>query len=800
MLQNSSPFEIRSQSIFLGALVTSFKLLGQDIDTSQLPAPLERTVEFSADVLPIFEGHCFQCHGDEKPKGGFNLRHRETALAGGDYGADIYPGDSLNSPLVHYVAHLEEDMEMPPIGKAERLTSEQVSILRAWIDQGVKWDEEPTETLSYTFAPTLGYVTVSGNERKFREHYWQADGWTGGIGEFTLSDRLKDGTKVTASGRSIYGTEDHELTLTLDKPKLGFIELGFDQFRRFYDDTGGYYAGLNQAPIALGDDLHLDTGRAWINLGLTRPNWPRIVLGYEHQYRDGEKSMIHWGPIFPADPALSGRGIFPSSKRIDEETHIIRFDLSHEWSGWNIENAFRGEFTDIRTERTVADFTNTGTAIPDTASRIEEEYDHFHGANTIMAEKKLKPWWLMSAGYLYSDLSADAGFNLETFLPSNLAAAPFQGDTGRGIVLDRDSHVINVNSLFGPFDGLSLFAGLQNDWTSQSGDGDIFVFGAPTGIGSNLDQRTTEENFGLRYNKLKYTTLYFDTKFQQREIGQRENQFIDDGFPDSTDFMRDTDATMDHKEYRPGLTFSPLSWASIDTSFRHQSRKNDYNHKLDTDLGTFAPPGNGFSAFIRSRDTATDDFQIKLTLKPWTKVRTSFAYRLTQTDFDAVTDSVDIFGTVNPAGGLHTGDYDAHVYTWSGTFQPKDRWYLTTTTSISDLLTSSGVTDGNILVPFEGQIYTLLASSTYLVSKTLDWNVTYSFSKADLSQENTGTNLPIGIDYDRHGIVTGLTKKLSKTSQFRLQYGFFQYDEPSLGGATDYTAHGIFATFRRSFN
>ena len=773
--------------------------LAQNIDLSALPSPAQRTIDFRADVLPIFEGHCFQCHGDERPKGSFNLRHRETALEGGDYGADILPGDSENSPLIHYVAYLEEDMEMPPVGKAERLTREQVATLRAWIDQGVVWSTDEPSSLTYHVEPAISTVSVSGNEGVFREQNWQNDGLTGGIGSFSLADRMDDGTRVEVQGRSIFGTEDHEIQLTLEQPNLGFLHLGYDQFRRFYRDNGGYYAPFGQSTPSLGRDLYLDNGRTWIDLGLTLPKWPTIVLGYEHRYREGNKSMLHWGPVFPADPLAAGKGIFPSAKQIDEETHIVKLDVNHTWKGWTLEESFRGEFTEFDTSRVVADFTPLGARVADTASRTEEDYDHFQGANVIRVEKQLKPWCLVSAGYLYSDLSADAGFNLETFLPSNLATAPFQGDSSRSIILDRDSHVLNVNTLLTPVSGLSFFGGIQNDWTSQAGVGDVFVFGSPTGLGANLDQITTEENFGLRYTKIRNTVLYLDTKFQQREIGQRENQFIDDGFPDATDFMRDTDAHMDHKEYRTGLTYSPWTWASLDTSVRRRLRQNEYDHRRDTDLGTFAPPGNGFSAFVRSRATETDDLQIKLTLKPWSRVRTALSYRLTATDFTTATDSVDVFGTVFPASNLLSGNYDAHLYTVSTTYQPKQRLYLSGTATLSDLRTTSGVTDGTLLVPYAGQVYTFLGTATYLASKTLSWDSTYSFSMADFGQADTGLNLPIGIDYDRHGIVTGITKKLSPQSQLRLQYGFFRYDEPTAGGANDYRAHGIFASYRRSF-
>src|SRR6185436_9047530 len=48
------------------------------------------------------------------------------------------------SPLIHFTARLVEDSEMPPRGKGEPLTAEQVGLLRAWIDQGVQWPEALT--------------------------------------------------------------------------------------------------------------------------------------------------------------------------------------------------------------------------------------------------------------------------------------------------------------------------------------------------------------------------------------------------------------------------------------------------------------------------------------------------------------------------------------------------------------------------------------------------------------------------------------------------------------------------------
>ena len=62
----------------------------------------------------------------------------EAIKKGSSSGEIIVVGKSEKSLLVHTVAGLIEDMLMPPEGKADPLTKEQIALLRAWIDQGAK--------------------------------------------------------------------------------------------------------------------------------------------------------------------------------------------------------------------------------------------------------------------------------------------------------------------------------------------------------------------------------------------------------------------------------------------------------------------------------------------------------------------------------------------------------------------------------------------------------------------------------------------------------------------------------------
>ena len=106
-----------------------------------MPPAVARAVDFVQDVQPIFRKYCFECHASGNEEGSLNLTLRDRAIEGGEHGAVLVRGNSQASSLVRLVAGVDKDRLMPPAEK-ERLSTEQIGIVRAWIDQGAKWPVE----------------------------------------------------------------------------------------------------------------------------------------------------------------------------------------------------------------------------------------------------------------------------------------------------------------------------------------------------------------------------------------------------------------------------------------------------------------------------------------------------------------------------------------------------------------------------------------------------------------------------------------------------------------------------------
>ena len=98
-----------------------------------------KAVDFEKEIWPLLRERCVECHGAKKQKGGLRLDGRDFAFHGGKNGPVITAGKPEKSVLVERIVSTDEDEMMPPTG--ERLTPQQVSLMRAWITAGADWPE-----------------------------------------------------------------------------------------------------------------------------------------------------------------------------------------------------------------------------------------------------------------------------------------------------------------------------------------------------------------------------------------------------------------------------------------------------------------------------------------------------------------------------------------------------------------------------------------------------------------------------------------------------------------------------------
>ena len=748
--------------------------------TNSLPPPATITVDFGRDIQPILETSCLRCHGPEKPKSHFRLDNRESALRGGDNNTnDIVPGDSRKSFLVHYVAREVPDLEMPPTDKGNPLTPRQIALLHAWIDQGAAWNTtNQISPLVLRFDPTLCWTGVQGDKSKFRELEGRKEGLGGGVNEVLVSQQTGPNENFLLEGHALAPDHDFRLKLAVDETDQGFVHAGFEEWRKYYGDRGGYDPAVAPPEFNLNRDLYVDNGRLWADFGLTLPHWPQIVLGYEYQFKQGNKSMLDWGQA-----GGENVNIAPSAKAIDEQTHIIKLDVTHDFSGWHLEDNARVEFY---SEKNRSDETNLPGVFFGGPAATRDDYHHVQGMNTLTLEKPIRDWWFLSGGEYYSRLEGSDFFNQTN------GAYGFSWNSGR-ITLRRESEIFSVASIFTPLAWLSFSLGTQNEWTREEGFGNApdLEFLIPSAFESaNLDKFKSSQDANLRFTKIPYTVFFADTRFEQES--DDEFQSAD---PAGT-LTRQTGATNYRYDLRGGLNASPWRWSALNAEYRWRSSDTDYNHSRDVWGSGLGSPTNGYPAFILGRTIHDGEFETKLTLRPANWLKTTLSYRLASTEYSTKTDpAIDsgLLGPVSPGGTILAGKNDAQTYGFSATLTPIRRCYFYGAFTYSQSRLTTATHGDPSVVPYRGNVYTVMTTASYALNPKTDLQATYNFSRADYGQNNTA-GVPLGIDFTHHQLLVGLARRFTDRVSGSLRYSFAQYSEPTSGNRNNFTAHGIFAT------
>lgn len=128
----------------LSRSLMSLMLVALSLPVVAAPIPIDliqRTepVSFERDILPILQRNCLACHSASQKDGDLILESPRSILTGGDGGPAAVAGNGAESLILKVAAHQIENKVMPPAGNdvaAKPLTSQELGLLKLWIDQG----------------------------------------------------------------------------------------------------------------------------------------------------------------------------------------------------------------------------------------------------------------------------------------------------------------------------------------------------------------------------------------------------------------------------------------------------------------------------------------------------------------------------------------------------------------------------------------------------------------------------------------------------------------------------------------
>ena len=103
------------------------------------PSPMEaqssKPIDFAHDIVPILKARCIECHANGAYKGNLSIDTREAILKK----KAVVPGKSAASEIVKRITSSAVEERMP--AKGPPLSTNQIDLIKTWIDQGLIWED-----------------------------------------------------------------------------------------------------------------------------------------------------------------------------------------------------------------------------------------------------------------------------------------------------------------------------------------------------------------------------------------------------------------------------------------------------------------------------------------------------------------------------------------------------------------------------------------------------------------------------------------------------------------------------------
>ncbi len=720
----------------------------------------------------------------------------------------------------------------------------------------------------------LGGVITRGDTAQFeQEHRLSGDQVYGGIQDLHYEHSLPNDFALTVDGHALWDINDYNLRVDLSKPKLGYLRFGYDEFRSWYDGNGGFFPPHGGAwfppPIP---EMHIDRGDAWVELGLRVPDWPEITFHYEHQFRDGQKDSTIWGDttltgIQP--PQTNGKKIAPAYRDIDETRDIFALEIDKTFGNTDVSLGMRYEHSEIdnrlQLERGAGQVPviTPGPPVSITgAQRFITNNDKIdndiYNGHAITVTRFSDSLWFTGA-YSYSTLGSDLSgtriigthYNSMFGEPIMTLQSNDHGVLNLAGASEVEEHLFNANLFWVPLKDLNVIVGFRYTHEDKESDSMFldtntaanvapftasnprggFHLVAPLPKAADTFDRLNNfaERLELRYTHIQNWLFYAEGEWEEEFGDVHEHEFggaLVRGVPTPFDQgAMNKDTNLLGQKYTVGATWYPMTRLNLATQYFYKaaSYDADFHSELATPTDVPTPLGAERNQRLLGQDWGTNDFNIRVTVRP--KIPAMLGTISFVSRYDFMLSTANGRWGVSPAGPPpvvvppppaiptgtvlneeHTGTISKHVISEAMNWNPMARLYLQANFSLALDQTKSAAA-GRILIPnttptliaARNDYWTVTAGGGYIIDDKTDIRADYSFYRANDYYNNAKVAMPYGAGQTEHTVSATATRQITKNMRLLVRYCYFTYKDQTSGFHNDYEAHSIYSGLQIRF-
>jgi hypothetical protein len=658
--------------------------------------------------------------------------------------------------------------------------------------------EGGTNTYNNWIDFTTGGAFVTGNRAQFQQQHQTPAGAFGGIGDFHCQTGIATNTTMILDGHALAETHDYQLHLLIQREKIGYFRLSYDNARTWSDADGGFFPGSGQYYASPDNSPALDRGKLSLEAGWVPDKGPKVTFKYTRSFRDGEEGSTEWGFAQPpGSNPFEPLGLASALEQIHEHTDSFQLDVSNHIKSTDLGAGLRYDTGKLDDALQVTQYPG-GPSQSDLTARQDTTSDLFN-AHAFTATW-VKTNIMVSTGFSYSGVADNFtgsqifGNEFNATAPNAPAGTGYYGLNGTSRLHD---YVFDLNLFYKPSPHFNIVPSLRvdrEDWNAASSGletaGDLpAVPYTSDGDRALIDVR---ERLDLTYNGRTNWVFYARSDFTEGN-GSLDQLGGMVPYPaiGNTNASATTDDRRFSQKYSLGARWYPSRRVTLDAGGYYKNDQYHYDNSLAPAPDPYLTP---FQDYLVMQNFETYDANIRLTLRPLQNVTaiSRYEYQLST----IVTGPDPIVGISD----VETSRMTSHVIAQDVSWIPWSRLSLQAGLNyvLSQTRTpASGVVQG--ILDAQNNYWTLNFSSVLALDDKTDLNVSYLYYLSDDYNNNSPLGVPLGAGSQEHAVTATLTRRLSKNLRLALKYGYFHYNDAAYGGNRDFGANLVTATLRYRF-
>lgn len=657
--------------------------------------------------------------------------------------------------------------------------------------------EGGTNTYNNWIELATGGLMTTGNENQAAQGQRTDPGVFGGIQDLHYQTDVLKKTTLTIDGHSIFDQHDYSVGIGLRRDDIGYLRVLVENFRTWDSGIGGYVPADQKTYALPGDALSLDRGQISFEAGLTKPDLPKLVFKYNHSTRNGQKSSTIWGPEHDADGGISR--VYPGILDLDETIDMFSLDASHHYKAVNYGGGVSYEHGNL-TDTHKLNFWQGEPIQQKVTDTQGTTYDLL--STHAFANSWIKDNLFLSTGFMYANL--DDSFSGSRIYGDDydVAYSPTYQALGYGYThLNGDGHkneyVCNVNLMAMPTKTFNIIPSIrvqEDDWSANStGIGTLDTSTQPFNANSSRNSLDVCERLDFRYTGVTNWVFNVGGQWTEGQGNLNENGGLTqvNGIgPVPVHFS--TDDTRLFQKYFANIRWYPVRQASLDVGGYYKNNAYNYNNTQDNTPDNLST-GNAYPGLIVYQGFQTVDGNIRLTLRPFSKLTSVTRYEYQYSSIYTRPDSASGLGE-QESSTMHSQIFGQNLgwtpLNWLA-LQGGLNYVLSTTQTPADGSTQS-------ILNAQNNYWTANFNSQFALNDRTDLDLGYFYYFANDFQ-NPQDGLALGAGARQQSCTATLTRRISQNVRLNLRFAYNHSEDNSSGGFGNYDSYLVSSSLQYRF-